>query len=139
MTEPEAQGPSPVWPKPEEIDPHKVVLAYDRDSDMLLVHFDERGPASAVDYVDRLFALLVDVESGDVVGLQVEDFLARAVVEEPRRIDVLDIAELRGITPLEVAALRNTMAVEPRKRAAVASLLADLAARRTNDAAPTAN
>lgn len=128
MTEPEAQRPSPVWPKPEEIDPGKIVLAYDRDSDMLVVHFDERGPASAVDYVDRLFALLVDVESAAVVGLQVEDFLARAVVEEPRRIDVL-----------EVAALRNTLAIEPRKRAAVAALLADVAALRTTGSAPAAD
>ncbi len=78
-----------------------------------------------VDYVGEpdYLAVLRDVEGDDVVGLQIEDFLARAIVDDPTRLDLLEVAELRGITPDEVGALRAEAARGARKRSAVADLL----------------
>jgi hypothetical protein len=110
-------------PTPDEVDLATAKLSYDRDSDMLLIHFTDRGRSGVVDYVSDLLAVLVDVETEAVVGLQVEDFLSKVVPADPDRLDLLEIAELRGITSHEVAALRKNTTVGDRKRSAVASLM----------------
>lgn len=112
-------------PTSDGIDGGSLTVGYDRLSDILLVHFGDRGRFGVVDYVGEpdYLAVLREVEGGDVAGVQIEDFLARAVVDDPMRLHLLEVAELRGITPDEVAALRASLPVGERKRAAVATLL----------------
>ncbi|MDP9365927.1 MAG: hypothetical protein M3Q10_17195 [Chloroflexota bacterium] len=124
-TSPDRRPPPVGLPRPEELDPSRLAVGYDRTSDILLVHFGNRGRFGVVDYVGEpdYLAVLRDVEGDDVVGLQIEDFLARAIVDDPTRLDLLEVAELRGITPDEVGALRAEAARGARKRSAVADLL----------------
>jgi len=112
-------------PNPDDLDPARLDVRYDRASDILLVHFGDRGRYGAADYVGEpdYLAVLRDAESDEVVGVQVEDFLVRAVVDDPTRLDLLEAAVLRGISPKEIAALRATVDAGQRKRAAVAALL----------------
>lgn len=127
MSEFVAQELNPRWPTLDSIDVTRIDVGYDRDSDILLARFDDRALNAAVHYVGDYLALLVDLETEEVVGLQVEDFLARAVGEDPGLPTLLDLADLRGITRDEVAMLHASQTPDARKRAAVAVLLGDLA------------
>lgn len=127
MIEQRSDAPPRQLPTADDVDLANVSVSYDRDSDMLLIHFTDRGRAGVVDYVSSVLATLVDVETEEVVGLQVEDFLGKVVASNPRHLDLLEVAELRGITPHEVAALRGAAPIDDRRRSAVASLLDDLA------------
>lgn len=51
--------------------------------------------------------MLVDPATEEVVGVQVEDVLTRAIVEHLIVLDALSVAELRGISPTEIARLRS--------------------------------
>jgi len=114
------------WPPDEMLDPDGFDVSYDRLSDELLVYFSGRDfPAASFpvsDDADHIY-LLGDVETGRVVGLHVEGFLAYAVKRLPPLIDLLDIADLRGITPAEVAEVRRGLMVGDRRRATLAALL----------------
>lgn len=132
MESSENQADRPRWPKLEEIDPTATVFDYDRTSDTLLVHFFGRGePAISVPIdgqeIESVF-LLVHPMTDRVVGLHLEDFLSRCVPERPEYLDALDVADLRGITRDEVAALRHRIAPDARKRATVRTLFGTLAA-----------
>lgn len=126
MIEPRTVSPPRGLPTLDEVDLADVKLSYDRDSDILLIHFTDRGRVGVVDYVSDVLAVLVDVETEDMVGLQVEDFLSKVVADNPDRLDLLEVAELRGITPHEVAALRVAVTIADRRRSAVASLMDEL-------------
>lgn len=108
----------PLRPKPfptGDIDPAKATLSYDRRSDTLLIHlFGREHDAVSVQAARHLY-LLVDSATEDVVGFQVEGVLAGAIAETPQLLDLLDHAELRGITPAEVRALWSD-ALAPRQR-----------------------
>ena len=89
------------------VDPAKVVVSYDRRSDTLLVHLCEREREAVSVQADRYLHWLVDPDTEEVLGFHVEAFLACAVKDLPETINMLDHAELRGITPAEVQALRR--------------------------------
>lgn len=95
-------------PKPGEVDPSKVMVSYDRRSDTLLIHLFGRDRSSVSVQVAPYVYLLTDPETEALVGFHVEGFLAQAVKDVPAAIDILDHAELRGITPTEVRALRSS-------------------------------
>lgn len=122
----------PRWPAPETIDARRVRLAYWREIDTLDVDFfgpDQPAVVVPLDMPDPAdeVALLVHAETEEVVGVQVEAFLLRAVRHHPHLLDLLDLAELHGITPAEVAELRRTIAPAQRARAAVIAFFDELA------------
>ena len=97
--------PKPVnWPAVHARD---VVISYDRPSDTLLVHLFGRGRSSVSVPVDGYLSVMIDPESEEIIGIHIEGFLAQAVKAHPRQIDVLDYAELRGMTPAEVRTMQR--------------------------------
>ena len=97
-------------PKPLDIrgvDPAQAVVSYDRRSDTLLMHLYGRDRDSVSVQRGRTLYWLVDPQTEEVLGFHIEGFLARAVKDDPDLIDLLDYAELRGITPAEVRVLRS--------------------------------
>lgn len=93
----------------DAITPAHIAIAYDRPSDTLLIHLFGRGRPAVSVPVDRYLYALVDLESERTVGLHIEGFLAQAVKEHPELIAILDHAELRGITPIEVRTLQREL------------------------------
>lgn len=93
-----------------EIDPAKVVVSYDRDSDTLMVHLYGRGFPAVSIYRGDGWYMRWNREQGRVIGLQLEGFLAQAVWREPDLLDALDVADLRGITLEEIARVRCEVA-----------------------------
>ena len=99
-----------IHPKPfrrEDIDPAKIVVSYDRRSDTLLIHLFGRGHDTISVPVAKYLYVMVTPDSETIVGFHVEGFLAQAVKYIPEAINLLDYAELRGITPAEVRALQR--------------------------------
>lgn len=105
--------PREIHPKPirlEEIDPEKVVVSFDRRSDTLLIHlFGRRGSVSVP--VGNYLYVMVAPDTEETIGFHVEGFLSQAVKDVPEAIELLDYAELRGITPAEVWELQRKMGV----------------------------
>ncbi|HEU0114250.1 MAG TPA: hypothetical protein VFQ80_06225, partial [Thermomicrobiales bacterium] len=60
------------------------------------------------------------------IGVQIEGFLARAVQDEPALLDMLDIADLCGMTPEEVGRLRRDIGLTGRRRPAGADRVISL-------------
>ncbi|MDQ3694632.1 MAG: hypothetical protein M3464_13545 [Chloroflexota bacterium] len=86
------------------IDWDKAVLSYDRVSDILLVFVADRYQPAVVVYGDddqSVSASLVNPETMQFVGWQFESFLMSVVKQHPDFIDVLDHAELVGLTANE--------------------------------------
>lgn len=100
-------------PEPAGLDLERIAWSYRRDSDTLLVDLYGRGrPALSVplDVGERDYLFVrVDVKTDEVVGLQIEDFLAYAVIQHPELVDALTIAELDGIDAADVDALRRRL------------------------------
>lgn len=118
----------PKWPALNSLNFEQVVALYDRLSDTLIVHFYGLGrPAVSVPMenqpTDHAF-LLVDATTEAVVGIQIEEFLSEVVHQEPR---FLQLAELAGVKRAELDAIRRGMSQEDRKRAAVAPVFDVLA------------
>jgi hypothetical protein len=91
----------------EDVDADKVVMTYDRLSDTLLLLFYGRDRLwVATGGASYLYAL-VDPTTEELVGWQIEDFLARAVKAEPRWVEALDYAELLGMTIADVREVRH--------------------------------
>ena len=114
-------------PKPpdlESLDWQAIRFDYDRTSDTLYLDFSGH-PTAAVAYpvTDHLL-LSIDPESEAVVGFQIEGFLAHFIIEMPI---FLEIADLIGLTPSEVAAVRARLDAASRTRAAVRTLFDSLA------------
>jgi hypothetical protein len=87
-------------PKPvtwESVDPTRVLIRYDRPSDTLLMHLFGRDRNSVSVPIDRYLYVMVDPDTEETIGVHIEGFLAQAVKEHPRHIDLLDYAELRGL------------------------------------------
>ncbi|HEU0114090.1 MAG TPA: hypothetical protein VFQ80_05415 [Thermomicrobiales bacterium] len=101
----------------EQIDTTNMAVRYDRESDTLIVHFYGVGlPGVSIDKGNGWFVRR-DRERGRSIGVQIEGFLARAVQGEPALLDMLDIADLRGMTPEEVGRLRRDIALTGRRPA----------------------
>jgi hypothetical protein len=98
-------------------DASRAVLAYDRDSDELIVAFDGNERPGVGRPVGDGWLLRLDRETGEPIGFQVESFLAVATALHPMLLDLLDFAELRGITVEEVALLRRELAAKHRSAA----------------------
>lgn len=108
----------------DDLDLRRVVVTYDRESDTLMLHFSGRGhPGVSVVIDDDLYVRL-DRDRTRVLGLQIEGFLSRVAHERPELLDLLDVAELRGITLEQIARLRREIGHEQRARAAMGDLIA---------------
>jgi len=117
---------------PKRLDSDAVVIAYDRISDTLMIHFFGRGRAATsvpvedtVDGRDLVFARL-DRATDEVVGIQVEEFLDVYVKARPEMIKLLSVAELRGITRDDVRLLAEGIQAEQLRAAMTGSLFSDL-------------
>jgi hypothetical protein len=66
--------------------------------------------------------LRLDRETEGVIGIQIEGLLARAARAHPNLLGVLDLAELRGITPDEIDRVRREVAA-PSPREALRRVL----------------
>jgi hypothetical protein len=91
----------------DDIDPAKIVVYFDRRSDTLLIHLFGRGRESISVPVSDYLYVMVDPKTEVINGFHIEGFLSQAVKDIPDAIDLLDYAELRGITPAEVRELRR--------------------------------
>jgi hypothetical protein len=102
--------PREIHPQPirlEEIDPEKVVVSFDRRSDTLLIHLFGRGRGSVSVPVGNCLYVMVDPDTEETIGFHVEGFLGQAIKDVPEAIELLDYAELQGITPAEVRELQR--------------------------------
>jgi hypothetical protein len=101
----------PTWPALDRLPKRQIRFGYDRPTDTLFVDFYGRArPASSeplgVGDRDYLF-LRVDPVTQEVVGLQIEDFLAYAVGRHPEFVAALEIAHLDDLDATEAAELRH--------------------------------
>jgi hypothetical protein len=87
--------------------PRDVASSYDRDSDTMMVHFFG-APRSAVsisiDDLDDALYVRLDRAADEVVGLQIEGFMAQFMISHPDLADILSVARLRGIIRGEAVA-----------------------------------
>ena len=90
--------------------PREVAFDYDRDSDILLIHFtSEPRPSTAIqidDPTDDVYVLL-NRGTDQVVGLQIDGFLTEFIHRHPDLADILAVAHLSGITREEAIAAAN--------------------------------
>lgn len=88
-------------------DLHRAVFNYDRPSDILLFYpYGKERPAVAAGGADNVY-VLIDPDSEEFLGIQIDDFLSRAVKDRPSWFDVLDVAELQGMTIADVRDARQ--------------------------------
>lgn len=57
----------------ESLDPAKMVLDYDRKSDILHIRPPKARPATSFDIDDEVW-IRIDLETGEVVGIEIDDF-----------------------------------------------------------------
>jgi uncharacterized protein YuzE len=109
----------PVMPSPEHLAADRMTFNYDREADILLIHFDGPRPAIMLDVDDHLL-LGINPESHEVVGLQIEAYLSVAVFKQPR---LLDLAPAAGIPDDEISEIRSRMKPTAIAQATIRSLL----------------
>ncbi len=110
---------------PDLIDAEKVFVSYDRESDSVTVHLFGTGiPGVSLNVTDEMM-LRWDRDGERLVGFQIEHFLSRVAPEHPHLLDILDIAELRGITAGEVGEIRREI-VQKQRGTAVGRVVKDL-------------
>ncbi len=107
----------------ENLRPERATFDYDRLSDTLMVYFEGSRPAVSDPVGDHLY-LRLDVETEDIVGFQMEDFLLCVVRDHPV---FLEIAELAGVPADEIAAMRDSIPSAVRKGAALDAVFGQLA------------
>jgi hypothetical protein len=126
--------PRTLIPKPLNVgalDHERFVFIYDERSDELLIYlYGAAQPSVSVPLTDYEY-LRVDPTTEEVVGFQVENFLAEAVFADPL---YLDWAEAVGVDADRVAALRQLIdaarrgrSPDDRRRHLAASVAARLA------------
>lgn len=104
-----------------------LVASYDRDSDELLVYFNEEDaerPGVSCPVVKNLWTRL-DRETGRPLGFQFDHFLSVAAMKRPSFMDFMDIAELRGISIGEFAHIRR-QAAKDRPRETISEALGEV-------------
>ena len=125
MTVSDLRAIHPRMPSIADLDWTKFAFAYDRPSDTFYWDFyGEPRAAVSVPVSDHVL-YSVDPETEEVVGYQIDGFLACAVYEMPL---FLEIADLIGLEPAEVEAIRAKLKPEARERSAMHALLGSLAA-----------
>jgi hypothetical protein len=112
----------PILPCSDDIRSGQMVFRYDRDADILSVHFFGIKPGVMLDIDDHVL-LRIDPVSHEVVGLQIEAYLLAAVFKQPR---LLDLAQAAGIPDDEINSIRSRMEPEVVAQATIRSLLDDL-------------
>jgi hypothetical protein len=96
----------PPTDRPSSRRPLEPKISYDRDSDELVAFF--YGPLPHVaDYFTDEAAFLVDPDTDELLGFQIDDFLSVVAPMRPLLYKVLLAAHLRGITPEEVQGLQE--------------------------------
>jgi hypothetical protein len=95
-------------------------LEFDRLSDTLYWDFASGQRPSISHPVTDHILCRVDPATEIVVGLQIDGFLKHAVREFPQ---LLELADLIGLTPDEVARIRSTISPAARQRAVLRSIL----------------
>lgn len=122
----------PKWPELADIfSKGKLTFTYDAASDTMFVDFYGPGrPAVSVEIErgdhDYVFQR-VDLETQEVIGLQIEDFLAYAVYQDPYMLDALDFAELVGITPQLVELVKRNFSATQDHASSAESFMGELA------------
>jgi uncharacterized protein YuzE len=108
-----------------DVDPTKVEFIYDGDADTLTVHLFGRGYAATSILITDVVMIRYDREGGRVVGVQIEHFLNHVAREHPELLNLLDVAELRDVSPMDIAQRRREIVSEHRS-AVVSHILGDL-------------
>lgn len=120
---PDAGWPTPILPRFDEIDPSKVLVRYDDNTDTMHVHFSGRPQPAVIVAVTDCVNLRVNVELHQVVGLQIDDYLSYAIQQIPV---LIGLAELAGIESSTVEAARQTIPVERKRESALRAILNDI-------------
>lgn len=92
-------------PTLNDTDWDQAIVSYDRLSDILLVFVADRGQPAVVVYGDEhddMGACLVNPDTMEFVGWQVESFLLTKIRTHPHLIKLLDHVELIGLTADEL-------------------------------------
>lgn len=118
-------------PELKDFDWDAVILSYDRLSDILLVFVGDRSQPAVVVYgddADNHRSFLVNPDTRQFVGWQIEAFLTSLVSRDPSLITVLDEAELIGMTTEELhderqRALATVRHWRPARKADLLSIL----------------
>ncbi len=121
---------APTMPDPATVDWERASIVYDRPSDELLIYFDrtKRAAASiALDIGDQDFVYArVDPVTGDTIGVQIDGFIAYALGRYPAFVDILTVAEIRGIDDIAAEALRRWARGRSREHADAATIVATI-------------
>ncbi len=112
-----------------EARPGSVAYSYDAPSDTMMVHFSGAPRAATSVLIDDPFDSVyvrMDQESNEAVGLQIEGFTIDFVYRHPEMAETLLIADLRGISRDEAAAIVDRAHERGPKSAAVTTYLEHL-------------
>lgn len=95
----------PRLPDRESLSPENLRIVYDDALDALYLDFgDEHQPAVSIDIDESDIYARVDPVTDLIVGLQVEMFLARSVIDHP---SLLILAEAAGIPEARLTEVRQ--------------------------------
>ena len=112
---------APPMPTGDDLDAMR--FDYDGPSDTVLVHLGGSPRPAITVVVDEYVSYRIDPATEEIVGYQIEDFLAEAVRAVP---GFLTIAELVGIEPDALARARQGLTPDQRRRAAAEALVGHL-------------
>lgn len=126
-------------PEMDDIEWDAAIVSYDRLSDILLVFVGDRSQPAVVVYgkdADDHRSYLVNPDTRQFVGWQIESFLTSLVSREPSLINALDGAELIGISNHELHDERElALAHGGRHRSRLSQAVADVQQRRSSSKA----
>lgn len=103
----------------DDVDLHQVVVPCDRESDTLMIHSFGRGRPGVSVAVDDDLHLRLDRDRTRVLGMQIEGFVSRVSHERSELLDLLDSADLRGISLEQLARRRREVGNERRTQAVI--------------------
>ncbi len=105
----------PVWPRLTDAGLRASWRDYDLLSDTLMIYFGGRSVPAYSDLVEcdqvEAMYLRLDIYTNEVVGLQIEYFLAIVVPSRPVLFSLLDGATLRGLTPIELDEIKRLLGI----------------------------
>lgn len=106
------------------LDQASVSFDYNEHSDTLYIYVVPGDqPLASVPQDDGVTSLLVDPETEEVHGFQVDDYLRIAVTQQP---NLLEVAHLANINVSMIEEARSRIGEERQREAAIASALASL-------------
>lgn len=104
------------------IDPANVVIRYNALTDTLFVHLFGTDRRATVLELDNHRSLRIDMQTHEVVGLQLECFMEILV---PRNPLLLSVAELAGVDEETIAAARLRIPPDRGKQSVVDSIFGE--------------